>query len=262
MIKFDIHDRVNYAVEKSFLNVDEATKQITLELTDRHRHLPGDGVLRDLHDAHAGVAQGGASSSGTTFGLTVNGNRLTSTDRRRMQVKLNHRGSSRRRRMVPRAFAGAASAGPQPALRGRHPVRDAGRCATRTRAIREDYQREMHEGGPAARDVRRRGRRTTPRRSAIWAAGRTPRSTARAAAGTRLPRSRCGACTTRIRRRNSGSTDNRDSYWAHAFNDGDRRRSTRRAAALPDFGKEPADRRREAGQAPRPASATTRRSRA
>ena len=28
MIKFDIHDRVNYAVEKSFLNVDEANKQI------------------------------------------------------------------------------------------------------------------------------------------------------------------------------------------------------------------------------------------
>src|SRR5207245_8936300 len=33
MIKFDIHDRVNYAVEKSFLNVDEAAKSITLELT-------------------------------------------------------------------------------------------------------------------------------------------------------------------------------------------------------------------------------------
>jgi metal-dependent HD superfamily phosphatase/phosphodiesterase len=32
-IKFDIHDRVNYAVQKSFLNVDEASKQITLELT-------------------------------------------------------------------------------------------------------------------------------------------------------------------------------------------------------------------------------------
>jgi hypothetical protein len=32
-IKFDIHDRVNYAVEKSFLNVDEDQKHITLELT-------------------------------------------------------------------------------------------------------------------------------------------------------------------------------------------------------------------------------------
>src|SRR6266545_5411604 len=29
MIRFDIHDRVNYAVEKSFLNVDEGGKQIT-----------------------------------------------------------------------------------------------------------------------------------------------------------------------------------------------------------------------------------------
>ena len=33
MIKFDIHDRVNWAVEKSFLNVDENGKHITLELT-------------------------------------------------------------------------------------------------------------------------------------------------------------------------------------------------------------------------------------
>ena len=33
MIKFDIHDRVNYAVEKSFLNVDDDRKHITLELT-------------------------------------------------------------------------------------------------------------------------------------------------------------------------------------------------------------------------------------
>jgi len=30
---FDIHDRVNYAVEKSFLNVDESRKAVTLELT-------------------------------------------------------------------------------------------------------------------------------------------------------------------------------------------------------------------------------------
>jgi len=30
---FDIHDRVNYAVEKSFLRVNEKNKEITLELT-------------------------------------------------------------------------------------------------------------------------------------------------------------------------------------------------------------------------------------
>ncbi|MBU2567813.1 MAG: HD domain-containing protein [Elusimicrobia bacterium] len=33
MICFDIHDRVNYAVERSFLRVDPAKKTITLELT-------------------------------------------------------------------------------------------------------------------------------------------------------------------------------------------------------------------------------------
>ncbi|RMD91828.1 MAG: HD domain-containing protein [Calditrichaeota bacterium] len=33
MIKFDIHDRVNYAVEKSILRVDRERKIITLELT-------------------------------------------------------------------------------------------------------------------------------------------------------------------------------------------------------------------------------------
>ena len=32
-IKFDIHDRVNYAVQKSYLRVDDAAKAITLELT-------------------------------------------------------------------------------------------------------------------------------------------------------------------------------------------------------------------------------------
>jgi metal-dependent HD superfamily phosphatase/phosphodiesterase len=32
-VKFDIHDRVNYAVQKSYLRVDDAAKAITLELT-------------------------------------------------------------------------------------------------------------------------------------------------------------------------------------------------------------------------------------
>ena len=32
-VKFDIHDRVNYAVQKSYLRVDAAAKGITLELT-------------------------------------------------------------------------------------------------------------------------------------------------------------------------------------------------------------------------------------
>jgi uncharacterized protein len=32
-IEFDIHDRVNYAAEQSFLRVDSAAKTVTLELT-------------------------------------------------------------------------------------------------------------------------------------------------------------------------------------------------------------------------------------
>jgi len=31
-VKYDIHDRVNYAVQKSYLRVDTETKTITLEL--------------------------------------------------------------------------------------------------------------------------------------------------------------------------------------------------------------------------------------
>ena len=37
-IKFDIHDRVNYAVQKSYLRVDDAAKAITLELTIETTH--------------------------------------------------------------------------------------------------------------------------------------------------------------------------------------------------------------------------------
>ncbi|MCW3061528.1 MAG: metal dependent phosphohydrolase [Capsulimonas sp.] len=37
-IKFDIHDRVNYAVQKSYLRVDAATKSIILELTIDTQH--------------------------------------------------------------------------------------------------------------------------------------------------------------------------------------------------------------------------------
>jgi hypothetical protein len=74
-IKFDIHDRVNYAVEKSFLNVDEARKR-SPGADHRHRDLAGHGVFRDLHDADAGVRKA-AAFLGCQFGLTVNGNRLT-----------------------------------------------------------------------------------------------------------------------------------------------------------------------------------------
>ena len=76
MIKFDIHDRVNYAVERSFLNVDEATKRITLELTV-------DTAISQVMEyfeifmTRMVASRKAAKYLGTTFGLTVNGNRLT-----------------------------------------------------------------------------------------------------------------------------------------------------------------------------------------
>jgi len=76
MINFDIHDRVNYAVEKSFLNVDETQKQITLELTI------DTGISQvmeyfEIFMTRMLASRKAAKYLGTTFGLTVNGNRLT-----------------------------------------------------------------------------------------------------------------------------------------------------------------------------------------
>ena len=76
MIRFDIHDRVNYAVEKSFLNVDEAAKRITLELTV-------DTAISQVMEyfeifmTRMVASRKAAKYLGTAFGLTVNGNRLT-----------------------------------------------------------------------------------------------------------------------------------------------------------------------------------------
>ena len=75
-IKFDIHDRVNYAVEKSFLNVDESKKLITLELTI-------DTTISQVMEyfeifmTRMVASRKAAKYLGTSFGLTVNGNRLT-----------------------------------------------------------------------------------------------------------------------------------------------------------------------------------------
>jgi hypothetical protein len=76
MIRFDIHDRVNYAVERSFLNVDEAAKRITLELTV-------DTAISQVMEyfeifmTRMLAARKAAKFLGTSFGLKVNGNRLT-----------------------------------------------------------------------------------------------------------------------------------------------------------------------------------------
>ena len=75
MIKFDIHDRVNYAVEKSFLNVDEDGKHITLELTidPKISHMM---EYFEIFMTRMLASRKAAKFLGATFGLTVNGNRL------------------------------------------------------------------------------------------------------------------------------------------------------------------------------------------
>ena len=76
MIRFDIHDRVNYAVEKSFLNVDEGGKLITLELTI------DTGISQvmeyfEIFMTRMLACRRAAKFLGAEFGLMVNGNRLT-----------------------------------------------------------------------------------------------------------------------------------------------------------------------------------------
>jgi len=75
MIKFDIHDRVNYAVEKSFLNVDEDRKHITLELTldPSISHMM---EYFEIFMTRMLAARKAAKHLGATFGMQVNGNRV------------------------------------------------------------------------------------------------------------------------------------------------------------------------------------------
>ena len=76
MIKFDVHDRVNYAVEKSFLNVEEDGKRITLELTV-------DTAISQVMEyfeifmTRMVASRKAAKFLDVSFGLSVNGNRLT-----------------------------------------------------------------------------------------------------------------------------------------------------------------------------------------
>jgi hypothetical protein len=75
MIKFDIHDRVNWAVEKSFLNVDEDRKHITLELSldPAISHMM---EYFEIFMTRMLASRKAAKHLGATFGLQVNGNRL------------------------------------------------------------------------------------------------------------------------------------------------------------------------------------------
>ncbi len=76
MIKFDVHDRVNYAVQKSFLNVDEAGKQITLELTI-DTEISQVMEYFEIFMTRMLASRKAAKFLGASFGLMVNGNRLT-----------------------------------------------------------------------------------------------------------------------------------------------------------------------------------------
>ncbi|NOT33404.1 MAG: HD domain-containing protein [Candidatus Eisenbacteria bacterium] len=76
MIKFDIHDRVNYAVEKSFLNVDEARKLITLELSI-DTSISQVMEYFEIFMTRMLASRKAAQYLGCQFGLAVNGNRLT-----------------------------------------------------------------------------------------------------------------------------------------------------------------------------------------
>ena len=53
-IGFDVHDRVNYAVERSFLSVDSDAPR-SASSDDRHRDQSGHGVLRDLPGTDAAL---------------------------------------------------------------------------------------------------------------------------------------------------------------------------------------------------------------
>lgn len=72
---FDIHDRVNYAVVHSFLNVDPREKRITLELTIETEICP---VMEyfEIFLSRMMMCRRAAEFLGCTFHLTVNGSAL------------------------------------------------------------------------------------------------------------------------------------------------------------------------------------------
>jgi metal-dependent HD superfamily phosphatase/phosphodiesterase len=76
-IRFDIHDRVNYAVEKSFLNVDESQKQITLELTI-DTQISEVMEYFEIFMTRMQASRKAANFLGARFGVRVNGFSLTS----------------------------------------------------------------------------------------------------------------------------------------------------------------------------------------
>jgi metal-dependent HD superfamily phosphatase/phosphodiesterase len=75
MIRFDIHDRVNYAATNSFIWVDEGKKTITLELTidTTISHLM---EYFEIFLSRMLISRRAANFLSCTFELVINGNRM------------------------------------------------------------------------------------------------------------------------------------------------------------------------------------------
>ena len=137
MIRFDIHDRVNHAVEKSFLNVDDDRKHITLERPSTRIFLHVMEyfeifMTRMMASRKAGQVPGNRSALGE-----------------REPPRLTLSGGSREIQVLAAGTAAVlvscsrATRSRATALRGWHSVRCRD-CATR-RGNTEDYQREMNK---------------------------------------------------------------------------------------------------------------------
>ncbi len=74
-LAFDIHDRVNYAAERSFLRVDETEKTITLEL-DIDTEVSQVGEYFEIFMSRMVMSRRAALFLDCRFALIINGNRL------------------------------------------------------------------------------------------------------------------------------------------------------------------------------------------
>jgi metal-dependent HD superfamily phosphatase/phosphodiesterase len=74
-LAFDIHDRVNYAVERSFLRVDGAEKRITLEL-DIDTEVSQAGEYFEIFMSRLLLSRRAARFLDCRFDLTINGESL------------------------------------------------------------------------------------------------------------------------------------------------------------------------------------------
>ncbi len=75
MIKFDIHDRVNFAASNSFLRVHESKKELSLELTI-DTEISQVMEYFEIFLSRMIACRRAAERLGCSFGLTVNGNKL------------------------------------------------------------------------------------------------------------------------------------------------------------------------------------------